>query len=100
MCGTYCVDITMNERIKELIKQAESSRLEYNPATMMTERIREFDKEKFAELIVQECVGQIKICAEQIRNDEGYREDNFWPIFANIVDDVAADVKIHFGVEE
>ena len=53
---------------------------------------------KFAESIVQECVDQIKICAQQIRDDEGYREDNFWPIFANIVDDVAADVQEHFGI--
>ena len=47
----------MNERIKELAEQAEISRLEYNPYTMMTERIQEFDKQKFAELIIQECVG-------------------------------------------
>ena len=45
----------MNERIRQLAEQAESSRLEYNSATMMTERIQEFDKEKFAELIVREC---------------------------------------------
>ena len=45
----------MNERIKLLAEQAESSRLEYNSATMMTERIQEFDKRKFAELIVRDC---------------------------------------------
>lgn len=45
----------MNDRIKQLAEQAEISRLEYNSATMMTERIQEFDKAKFAELIVQEC---------------------------------------------
>jgi predicted TPR repeat methyltransferase len=45
----------MNERIKELAEQAESSRLEYNSYTMMNNRIQEFDKEKFAELIIQEC---------------------------------------------
>ena len=45
----------MNERIMELAEQAESSRLEYNSATMMTERIQEFDKQKFAELIIREC---------------------------------------------
>ena len=46
----------MNERIKLLAEQAESSRLEYNSATMMTERIQEFDKRKFAELIVRDCI--------------------------------------------
>jgi hypothetical protein len=47
----------MNERIKELAEQAESSRLEYNSYTMMNNMVREFDKEKFAELIVKECIG-------------------------------------------
>jgi hypothetical protein len=46
----------MSERIRELAEQATSSRIEYDPKTMMTERIQEFDKEKFAELIVQECL--------------------------------------------
>jgi hypothetical protein len=45
----------MNERIRELAEQATSSRNQYDPKTMMTERIQEFDKEKFAELIVREC---------------------------------------------
>ena len=49
----------MNERIQELAEQAESSRLEYNSYTMMNNRIQEFDKEKFAELIVRECINSL-----------------------------------------
>ena len=49
----------MNQRIRELAEQAEISRLEYNPYTMMTERIQEFDKQKFAQLIVQECINSL-----------------------------------------
>ena len=45
----------MNERIKELAEQAESSRLEYNSYTMMNNMVGEFDKQKFAELIIKEC---------------------------------------------
>jgi predicted flavoprotein YhiN len=45
----------MNERIQELLEQAEINRFAYNQATMMNERVQEFDKEKFAELIVREC---------------------------------------------
>jgi hypothetical protein len=45
----------MNERIRELAEQAEINRFAYNQATMMNERVQEFDKEKFAELIVKEC---------------------------------------------
>ena len=59
-CGDSCFDfydgdIKMNERIKQLAEQAEINRFAYNQATMMNERVQEFDKEKFAELIVGEC---------------------------------------------
>jgi hypothetical protein len=73
----------MNERIRELAEQAESSRLEYNSATMMTERIQEFDKEKFAELIVRECAG--------VGYDASYYECAL---------NVSNKIKEHFGVEE
>ena len=46
----------MNERIRLLAEQAEINRFAYNQATMMNERVQEFDKEKFAELIVRECM--------------------------------------------
>jgi hypothetical protein len=46
----------MNERIKQLAEQATSSRIQYDPKTMMTERIQEFDKEKFAELLIRQCM--------------------------------------------
>jgi hypothetical protein len=50
----------MNERIRQLAEQAESSRLEYNSATMMTERIQEFDKQKFAKMIIEECAREVE----------------------------------------
>ena len=90
----------MNKQMQTLLEQARQE--VRSEEEIRGVAYRDFDKEvtaKFAELIVRECVDQIKICAEQIRNDEGYREDNFWPIFADIVDDVAADVQTHFGVE-
>lgn len=80
----------MNERIKELAKQCWNERLEGQ---------LHFDNEKFAELIIQECVEQIQICSDQIKNDDGYADDNIWPIMQSIVDAVAIDVKEHFGVE-
>ena len=49
----------MNERIKLLAEQAEINRFAYNQATMMNERVQEFDKEKFAELIVRECMNVV-----------------------------------------
>jgi hypothetical protein len=85
----------MNERFKQIAVNTvgDYSKNDYWP--FFTEEL-----EKFAESIVKECVGQIKVCAQQIRDDDGYSEDNFWPLFAGIVDDVAKDVQTHFGVEE
>jgi len=72
----------MNERIKLLAEQAESSRLEYNSATMMTERIQEFDKEKFAELIVRECAKIADVADE------------------NECEWIGGNILTHFGVKE
>ena len=68
----------MNERIKELIKQATT--IEEHKWGVSYDK---FDKEKFAELIVRECAKQV---------------DNYWDEFENGY----ADKKIleHFGVEE
>jgi len=87
----------MNERIKELIAQAEISRLEYDPATMMTERVQEFDKEKFAELIVQECASICEL------NGQSYTH-SFTPAKARLAESTSNHcglmIKKHFGVEE
>ena len=74
----------MNERIQQLAEQAEINRFAYNQATMMTERVQEFDKEKFAELIVKECWTTI---SPFIEDDE-------------LAEDALAEIKEHFGVEE
>ena len=87
----------MNERIKELAEQATSSRIEYDPKTMMTERIQEFDKEKFAELIVRECLAHGKLTQSQtvVNGSEEYNAGREMGIevFMN-------QIKQHFGVEE
>jgi len=66
----------MNERIKELIKEATS--IEYGVDNGFDMVI--FDKEKFAELIVRECIA--------------VHEDDYG---VDIIGDV---LKKHFGVEE
>ena len=68
----------MNERIKELIKQATT--IEEHKWGVSYDN---FDKEKFAQLIVRECAKQV---------------DNYWDEFENGY----ADKKIleHFGVEK
>jgi hypothetical protein len=92
----------MNKRIQELFDQTleqfneEHKDAPYRAMFIVPDPV----KEKFAELIVQECVEQIQICSEQIKNDDGYADDNIWPIMQSIVDAVAIDVKEHFGVAE
>ena len=72
----------MNERIKELIKQATT--IEEHKWGVSYDN---FDKEKFAELIVRECLDQ---CYNRGMNDELYAGQL----------KAAAYIEQHFGVEE
>ena len=84
----------MNERIKELVKQAgghfSTHTLTSYPA-QRRESIELWDKniEKFAELIVRECV---QVCA-----DRGAHHDGLYSAWA---DDCSKRIGNHFGVEE
>ncbi len=71
----------MNQRIKELAKQA----TRYIDPTINEGVCWELDQEKFAQLIVQECVDQVELF-------------NVWPDVRprHIVE----AIKQHFGVEE
>ena len=81
----------MNERIKQLAEQAEINRFAYNQATMMNERVQEFDKEKFAELIVAECTKAVM---------DGTKEgDHYAMRIENHFDNGTGGI-LHFGVEE
>ena len=68
----------MNERIRQLAEQATT----YHNGGLGTE-IELFDKEKFAELIVRECVGIVKFTPTGVSH-------------ARIIE----IIKEHFGVEE
>jgi hypothetical protein len=81
----------MNERIRELAEQATSSRIQYDPKTMMTERIQEFDKAKFAELIIRHCPSQVRCTDLLLCNDDDDSE---------ILLQASVQLKRHFGVEE
>jgi hypothetical protein len=75
----------MNERIRELIKQATEC---YSNGQERT-----FDKEKFAELIVQECLDIAKNWDNQLVNAKLVKE-------SNAVGIVAYRIARQFGVEE
>jgi hypothetical protein len=80
----------MNERIKQLAEQATSIQgpTPYNPLTFEV-----FDREKFAELIVQECLNIAKNWDEQLVNANLVKE-------SNAVGIVAYRIARQFGVEE
>ena len=72
----------MNERIRLLIEQATSTQgpTPYNPLTFEV-----FDKEKFAQLIVQECASRVDNILREKKDGGGTMGD---------------EIREHFGVEE
>ena len=77
----------MNERIKELIEQAtESTGFLTAGDSVKPLPVREFNKEKFALLIIRECLDQ---CYNRGMNDELYAGQL----------KAAAYIEEHFGVE-
>jgi len=80
----------MNERIQQLIKQATSTQgpTPYNPLTFEV-----FDREKFAELIVRDCIDVAKNWDDQLVNSNLVKE-------SNAVGIVAYRIARQFGVEE
>ena len=72
----------MNERIKELIKQATT--IEEHKWGVSYDN---FDKEKFAELIVRECIGILEPKSRYM--GEG----------PEVLKDKISQIKQHFGVE-
>ena len=85
----------MNERIKELAEQAWVYQMrvyETDGVRTFGEREQVFDKEKFAELIVRECVGIVAKRKNQAI-DDGWNIDEAMSV-------AEMDLLEHFGVEE
>jgi hypothetical protein len=81
----------MNPRIQELIKQASYNIIETNGAPIIS---NEFNKEKFAELIVRECV---TICEQQRTKILQNPNDPSW---TEHLAEVQTNIKQRFGVEK
>jgi hypothetical protein len=79
----------MNNRIKELIKQATEC---YSNGQERT-----FDKEKFAELIVRECID--KITTYDLVPGHSAKWEDIYDIHARLLQDLGEELKEHFGVE-
>jgi len=91
----------MNERIRELAEQATSIVEMVNPQGY-TSSYANFDREKFAELIVQDCAALAKSKSERIqsmltddRGDRAQIHSLAWQF-----EEFGYEIKKHFGVEE
>ena len=83
----YLEKSEMNERIKELYLHA-------FPPSLNDSTVCRMSAEKFAELIVRECISRIEGCAVETSPDDfvkGYNKG---------VSKVSSQVKQYFGVEE
>jgi hypothetical protein len=85
----------MNERIKELAEQA-TSIVEMVGPQGYTSSYANFDREKFAELIVRECN---HIIAKQAWESRTAGANGDWAEY-NALSRVAGQIKEHFGVKE
>ena len=81
----------MNERIRELLVEAGVINNNFNP--LAYEQWYLDSLEKFAELIVRECLG----CCEQVISDPVPESVDTW---LNGGTQCMAEIKQHFGVEE
>ena len=85
----------MNERIKELAEQATINiGDEFHPIDF-------FYKEKFAELIVAECMRQVEEQYKPVLEDETMMKDTHWDGYVQCGVDSYVAIREHFfGVEE
>lgn len=85
----------MNEKIKQLKEQARDFYLLQEDLDCSIRELHELVDEKFAELIVKECVEQLELVRK-------YRYDRVQPLEnqQTIIDECQYQIKEHFGVKE
>ena len=92
----------MNERIKELKDNTLDKHFSHTWSTMDYEDVNKF-AEKFAELIVEECVALMKFEKEYYSKPVPYESREYYErcrAKEDAFDDAARLIKNHFGVEE
>ena len=91
----------MNERIKQLAEQAGiavwgDAVYMYDPKDTLDSTVME----KFAELIVRECMNQVREQYLPVMEDEDMMKDIQWVYYVDCGVDSYVAIKQHFGVEE
>jgi hypothetical protein len=84
----------MNERIRKLAEQAGIYKLNLSDETEY------WIMEKFAQLIVQECMNQVREQYLPVLEDELMMKDTHWKGYVQCGVDSYVAIKEHFGVEE
>ena len=84
----------MNNKIKQLAEQATT----YIEPTSNSGEGWIFDKEKFAELIVRECIE--KITTYDLVPGHSAKWEDIYDIHTRLLQDLGEELKDHFGVEE
>jgi len=83
----------MNERIRQLAEQAGIYKLNLSDETEY------WIMEKFAQLIVQECMNQVREQYLPVLEDELMMKDTHWKGYVQCGVDSYVAIKEHFGVE-
>jgi hypothetical protein len=87
----------MNERIKELEKQCWSHRVD----GALVDGHLHFDRQKFAELIIDKCLRQIEAQYKPVLEDKLMMQDTHWDGYVQCGVDSYVAIREHFfGVEE
>ncbi len=82
----------MNEQIKKLVEQA----TKHYPAIKSSGEFSTFDKEKFAELIIQECIQCGNVLAKCYIDNHPEQEQ---VMLLAAIADYSNEIKKHFGVK-
>jgi len=90
----------MNERIKQLLGQAYDLAVPETWTTLSSEQLERV-YEKFAELIVRECINQVREQYKPVMEDAAMMNDEHWKGYVQCgVDSVVAIREHFFGVEQ
>jgi len=88
----------MNERIRELAEQATSYADTLDIADQKV--YQEIMCREFAELIIRECVEQVRGQYLPVMEDEEMMKDTLWDGYVQCGVDSVVAIEEHFGVEE
>ncbi len=89
----------MNEQMKQLMGQTLDEKFAGTWSTMDMQDLQKF-AERFAELIVAECMNQVREQYLPVLEDKEMMKDTHWDGYVQCGVDSYVAIREHFGVEE